>query len=94
MRPFQAVLAQQSAVCNEYDCPLLMIEDRIITVPVKQVICSVSILHECGLSCTFVTRPSQRRVERELIDGDSLQYKHDTKNNLFSLNIYGRNNHS
>ena len=87
--PFQHVTAADGQpVNNEFDCPLLLRENRVVVIPVKSVLFSVSVLHECCRTCVFSVQRSQRRIEREIVDSDSLQYVHDLSNNLYSLNVY------
>ena len=52
--PFEPVLAADGQpVNNEYECPLLLLEDKVIVVLVDSVLFSVSIVHECGRTCVF-----------------------------------------
>ena len=88
VRPFEQVLAADGQpVNNEYECPLLLLEDKVTVVPVDSVLSSLSIVHECGRTCVY-SQHSQRRVERETVDSDRIQYVHDLCNNLYSLNVY------
>ena len=83
----QVLTADGQPVNSEYECPLLLLEDKVIVVPVDSFLFSVSIVHECGHTCVF-SQQGQRRVERETVDSDRLQYVHDLCNNLYNLNVY------
>ena len=67
IRPFLQVLAANGQpVNNDFECPLLLMEDKVIVVPVQSVLFPVSIVHECGHTCVFCAQHSQRRIERLL----------------------------
>ena len=76
-------------VLNDYDCPLLTLTSNIVTIPSCKVEASVSIIHQCTSSCTFVLSPVGQIVERENVsNAGSLTYKHDGTNTLYCLNVY------
>ena len=83
VRPFQQVLsADGQPMKNEFECPLLLLEDKIIVIPVHSVFFPVSVVHECGHTCVFSVQHSKRRIERETVASDSLQYVHDLSNHF------------
>ena len=89
IRPMELLSSQGQSVCNEYDCPLLYADQKVLVVPADSVLFSVSVVHECSHSCVFTVQPCQRTVERQVIlDSDGIVYQHDFSNNLFCLNVY------
>ena len=40
-------------VCNEYDCPLLQAEHKVVIVPAGSILLSVFVVHKCSQSCVF-----------------------------------------
>jgi hypothetical protein len=77
--------------CNEYDCPILSMSNLIYCIPAKHVYHSVSVVHECTNSCSFVTTSIQKRIEQEDVCVSQLTFSHDWSNKLFSLNLYCMN---
>ena len=88
LQKFEYVSAGGINICNELDCPLVQPTDRFDVKFSTQVLGSISIVHECGISCK-VEQNLKTIVEREesVISGAHC-VKHDKKNDLYALNIY------
>ena len=90
LRPL-AKLAEQE-ILNEFDCPLLTMEDRVSVVPASKIGHLVNIVHECTTSCAFEVYSQHQMIEREKASKMTLAYRHDHSNKIFSLNIYAMKN--
>ncbi len=77
---------------NERGCPLLSNSLHIQSIPSADVLCPVSIVHNCDSRCTLESKRKRRMVERENITTNTLVLKHDFNNEIFALNIYCLNN--
>ena len=76
-------------VCNEYDCPLLLLWNQTIRcIHAECVISSMSVMHECSDTCTVSVQSYSRAVERQLEKDHHLTFQHDYSKTLFSLNVY------
>ena len=73
---------------NELDCPLLSMTNLVYCVSAHAVHHPVSVVHECGTSCEFVSTTITRTVERECVTTSGLEYKHDHSNKHYCLNVY------
>jgi len=87
LQKFYAVEVNGDEVLNEQECPLLLKSKHLISVPTKNVLSPVSIVHEC-LTCPLQVKRKRRRVEQEEVRIESLILKHDHNNNMFALNVY------
>ena len=79
-----------SAILNDFDCPLLSLTKTLYFATPKSLVCSVSVVHECSSSCVFRRqRSSATTVEREkVLNESSLVYEHDWSNEIVCLNMY------
>lgn len=75
-------------VCNEYDCPLLTLSNLFRCVPSICISHSLSVMHECSVSCVFRHVNTTATVERREVRTRKLCFVHDFLNNLYSLNVY------
>ncbi len=86
---FEKVEANSQDVLNDRDCPLLLLLNILILVPSTSVVSDVSIAHECGSECKYVSgSTTSRLMERESITVSGNTFEHDFSNNLFCLNVY------
>ena len=75
-------------ITNEMDCPLVENTHRFEVVSSVCIIRSISILHACGSSCTFVHN-QKTTIEREEVTVKNFRtIKHDQNNNMYFINIY------
>ena len=83
---------QGDPITNECDCPLLMMTHIIFTTKSSAIVNAVSIIHECGDTCKFVTKQWPKNIEREkLYLSSQIEYEHDFGNSMYYLNIYCTN---
>lgn len=75
-------------ILNEYDCPVLSLTDLIYCIPSQCIKHSISVVHECTTTCTYVTNCISNVIEHETVQTASLIFKHDWKNKLYCHNIY------
>ena len=75
-------------VSNEYDCPLYSLSKLIYCIPSKHVCHSVSVVHECTNTCTFVTKLVPKKLEHEDVNISSLIFEHNWSNNMYCHNLY------
>lgn len=87
VRPLQ-YMRVEAAIENEFNCPLLTLSGFVYCIPAKCVKRSVSVVHECSNTCTFVSSVASNRIEHEDIDVSAVVFKHDWSNNLYCFNIY------
>ena len=73
---------------NEFDCPLMELEDKLETVLSSRINRIVNIVHECTETCVFRDSTELQTIEREETPRLALIYDHDNSNNIYSLNIY------
>ena len=73
---------------NEFDCPLMELEDNLETVLSSRIYGIVNIVHECTETCVFRESTELQTIEREETPRLGLIYYHDNCNNIYSLNIY------
>lgn len=78
---------------DEFDCPLLSLTDLLYCIPSKSITHSVSVVHNCTSSCTFLSSSSTKTVEHELIATTQLVYHHDPANKMFCFNVYCMGHH-
>lgn len=57
--------ANGQAFTNPYDCPLLELSQTVFCTPSNNIRREVSLVHECGNSCTFLETTAMDNVERE-----------------------------
>lgn len=88
VKPFHLITVLHEKVCNEIDCPLLEKENRIKVIRSRNIIRAVSIVHQCTNTCSFTATLMTKTVEREDVNSQNVQYKHDRSNNMYCLNIY------
>ena len=69
-------LPDGTPIVNEFDCPLLERGMQICTFPPHRVIRSVSVVHECAGTCTFVEKDCPQTVERECVQIEQLMYEY------------------
>ena len=91
VRELETIDLNGEPVTNDYNCPLLSLTPRVVTINSHHVEKAVSIIHECNASCIFVECPSTHRVEREDIEVEKLTFQHDWTNSFYCLNIYCMN---
>ena len=84
------MMCGDSAILNDFDCPLLSLTKTLYFTSPNSLMRSVSIVHECSTSCTFQKSCSNgTTIERELVsNGSSLVYEHDWSNEIVCLNVY------
>ena len=80
---FDPVLAGTTPVLNSQECPLLLLTNIFMSIPSKDVVASVSVLHECDNHCRLESKRKRQQIERLR---DSLQLIHS--NNMFLRNVY------
>ena len=83
----EVVVAGAEMVCNDLDCPLMLLTKRLACVSPSQILCPVSVVHECTETCEFREVLSSRTVEREQIQAIKTEFFHDWNNDMFCLNI-------
>jgi len=91
VREMEAMDLNGEPLTNDYNCPLLSLTPRVVSISSDSVKKAVSIIHECNTSCVFVECQSTCRVEREDIEIDKLTFRHDWTNLFYCLNIYCMN---
>ncbi len=88
IRQMQQMEVLGEPITNEYDCPILTMTATVQEVPVSNVLRAVSVVHQCGESCTFENMACTTRTEREQVSCNKLTYIHDFNNNMYCLNVY------
>ena len=88
VRPLEFMDVNGDCILSEYDCPLLTFGNLIYCLASNCVKRSVSVVHECSHTCSFVPSSTQKRIEHEDVCVSELVYKHDWSNNIFCLNVY------
>ena len=79
-------------IYNELDCPLLELSHRCEVIASTCILGSVSVVHECGSSCTIKTA-ARACIERELVTITSRKIlEHDKQNSFYCFNIYCMHN--
>ena len=93
MRPLEEMMCPLSntPLLNNIDCPLLHLCNTAKAVLSTTVRRAVSVVHECGPTCTFQRTSVLRNAEREHIATQTLTFSHDYGNPMFCLNIYCMN---
>ena len=73
---------------NEQDCPNLHLMDTLYVTGSQVIIQSVSVVHNCKLSCKLINSTS--KIERETVVRSTkyLSVVHDPTHNSFCLNMY------
>ena len=85
----ELMLSDGRAMVNDYDCPLLDLSTTIFCTTGNNVQRPVSFVHECSATCLCKeTGTSQRSVEREIVEEDTLVFEHDWNNTVYCYNIY------
>ena len=85
---------EQTGLQNDIDCPILLLDDDIVSVLPKNIVRPLSIIHQCDSTCTpTVTSHVYRRIEREDIEErcDSVKFLHNFTNSMYCLNVYAMN---
>ena len=67
---------------NGFDCPVLKMSHIIFSIPSLHIMKSVSVLHECGPTCKFVQKTTNRTVKRAAISCTKIEYEHLTINEI------------
>ena len=80
--------ARDEQLTNEKECLLLFRTKALAVIPATSICTAVSIVHECGQSCSFQQGQKSWTAERESITRSGLQLIHDNSNTLFCVNIY------
>ena len=62
---YLSVSPESELICNDSDCPLLLLSSNVYLIRPGAIVNAVSVVHECGRSCTFKEISSSRVVERE-----------------------------
>ena len=75
-------------IINEFDCPLMELQDKFIMIIPSTIDHIINIAHECTESCTFRTHALCHTIERQDVLQNALTFAHDLKNNIYSLNIF------
>ena len=88
---FKEVLSFGQNITDDYDCPLLMLNNDVFDVLVTQLSSSISVVHCCTTTCGFFEEQSHRVIERETVDSNRLVFRHDLTNRMYCLNIYCMN---
>ena len=71
---------------NEYDCPLMELSSALLATIYNDLCLFV---HQCTGTCLFKeTGASIRNVEREIVQEDTLIFKHDWNNTMYCYNVY------
>ena len=79
-------------ICNDLDCPLMLLIREVSCISPSQNLHSVSILHECTNSCILKQVSCSKRVECEDIQTTQTEFIHDWNNDTFCLNVYCMSN--
>lgn len=90
LRGLESVLSPSGVLIkNEFDCPLLHLTCDVFIRKPSHIKKAVSVIHECGDSCKFVSVECARSVERETVTSKRIEFKHDVcTNTMYCLNIY------
>lgn len=93
VRNMEEIKINDQQLTNEYDCPLLTLSPYITAISPHSILTSLSVVHECTNTCTFIESHATRRVEREVIQENrtSLIFNHDWSNDIYALNIFCMN---
>jgi hypothetical protein len=83
-----SVSAGRELICNDFDCPLLLLSTDVCLVRPCAIISVVSVVHECTPSCTFKEITTPRVIEREAIQCNQTVFEHDWSNMMYCLNVY------
>ena len=82
-------LTDMQPLVNEYDCPLLDLSTTIFCTAGNNIQRPVSFGHQCGGTCLFKeTGASIRNVERDIVQEDTLIFKHVWNNTMYCYNVY------
>ena len=73
----QLTLPTGEPILNSFECTLLCLSDSAETVPSTTIKRAVSIVHQCGSTCTFQNTLCSKSIEREPIDTCRLTFVHD-----------------
>ena len=91
VQEFEEMQVDGIPITNDYDCPLLNLTSCVRSITPLAIARSVSIVHECTNSCSFVQCQTRQRVERCSVLVHKLAFQHDFSNTLYGLNIYCMN---
>ncbi|KAL5503163.1 hypothetical protein EMCRGX_G010071 [Ephydatia muelleri] len=81
-------LTDMQPLVNEYDCPLLDLSTTIFCTAGNNIQRPVSFVHQCSGTCLFKeTGASIRNVERDIVQEDTLIFKHVWNNTIGLLHI-------
>ena len=75
-------------ICNEYDCPLLTVDNDFLMVKSNNIVTDISVIHHCTDECVFAEATQETIIERQSVDSSKLTLQHDYSNNTHFLNIY------
>ena len=77
-------LMDMQPLVNEYDCPLMDLSTTIFCIAGNNIQRPVSFVHRLFKE----TRASIRNVERDIVQEDTLIFKHDWNNTMYCYNVY------
>ena len=83
----------QNSLVDEYDLPIAILTNELVSVQPLEVMKPVSIVHLCSSSCKLVSRSATRLIERENVELSNapdyqLVFEHDISNQLYVVNNY------
>eukprot|EP00731_Ephydatia_muelleri_P028790 Em0020g434a len=85
----ELTLPDGQPLVNEYDCPLMDLSTTIFCTAGNNIQRPVSFVHQCSGTCLFKeTGASIRNVERDIVQEDTLIFKHDWNNTMYCYNVY------
>ena len=73
---------------NKHERPLLELSNMIYSTSGSNVMRAVSIVHECGGTCTFRETTAVQNIERMDIAVNKLVFNHDWNNTMYCYNVY------
>ena len=91
IQPFEQLKVNEENILNEFDCPLLQLEEKLINIPPNSIMHICSIMHECTKTCKCKqsTKHSLEFIEWENIPSrKKYVYHHDIDNTMYALNVY------
>ena len=77
-------LMDMQPLVNEYDCPLMDLSTTIFCIAGNNIQRPVSFVHRLFKE----TGASIRNVERDIVQEDTLIFKHDWNNTMYCYNVY------
>ena len=88
---YYELLQELTLKMNELDCPLIEESHRYAVIPSVSVLHSISILHECGTSCTLQTSLKTCMEREDIAITSRYMIKHDKNYKFYCINSYCMN---